>query len=109
MQINNLAPRAEQVYFDPAFLVLLESHLTYLRTTNIRVQLVTEHQNYKYEGDLYGLLDDLHVLKKFHYITARVNGYEDSNAFEGNVSHLVIPDFNEVEMLKTVYQTKNNF
>lgn len=110
MQIHNLQPPIDQVFFDHDFLVLLESHLTYLRTQgNIRLATVSKHQNYKYEGDLFGLLDDLDVLKKFHHITARVNGYESSSDFKGDVEYLVIPDYAEVDMLKTVYQTKNSF
>ena len=110
MQIHNLSPQIDQVYFDHDFLVLLESHLTFLRTRDtIRLAPVSKHQNYKYEGDLYGLLDDINVTKKFHYITARVNGYESSFDFKGDVEYLVIPDFNQIDMLKTVYQTKNSF
>lgn len=110
MQIHNLTPPIEQTYFEHDFLVILESHLTYLRTNgNLRLVTVSEHQNFKYEGDLYGLLDDLDVIKKFHYITARVNGYESSSDFKGDVEYLVVPDYTEIEMLKSVYQTKNSF
>jgi len=109
MQILNLPQSIEDVYFDPNFIVLLESHITYLRTTNISTVVVSSHQGYKYEGDFYGLLGDLNILKKFHYIVMRVNGYESSADFDGNITHIVTPDFNEIDLLKNVYQTKNNF
>lgn len=110
MQINNLNPQIEDVYFDHDFLVMIDSHLTYLRTSvNLRPTKITAHQNYKYEGDLYGLLDDLGIEKKFHFILARVNGYASGADFKGNVAYLIIPDLNEIELLKGIYQTKNNF
>jgi len=108
MQIHSLqSVESEQVYYEHNFMVLLESHLTMLRTSNIRIVTVSKHQGYKYEGDLYGLLQDLAITKKFHYIVMRVNGYEASNDFKGGVEYLVLPDFREIDMLKAVYQTKN--
>ena len=109
MQINNIQSSFDQIYFDHNFLVMIESHLTYLKTVgNVRLTEVSNHQNYKFEGDLFGLLDDLHVPKNFHYITARVNGYENSADFQGDKQYLLLPDGNEIEQLKTIYQTKNN-
>ncbi len=110
MQINKLMPSVEEVYMQHDFLVLIESHLTYLRTSvNATLVAVTEHQNYKYEGDLYGLLDDLTIDKKFHFIIARVNNFVNSSDFKGDIQYLIVPDLSEVELLKSIFQTKNNF
>lgn len=110
MQINKLMPSVEEVYMQHDFLVLIESHLTYLRTSaNVSLISISEHQNYKYEGDLFGLLDDLNIDKKFHLIIARVNNIANSGDFKGDIQHLLIPDLSEVELLKSIFQTKNNF
>ena len=65
MLLNKVSSAVDEVYFDPGFLVLIESHLTQLRKNpNVGYAGINEHQNYKYEGDLYGLLDDLNIEKK---------------------------------------------
>lgn len=110
MQIHSLQSSVDQVYYDRDFMNNLEAHLTYLRTKGeIRIAPVSDHLGYKHEGDLFGLLDSLNILKKFHYIVMRVNGYEHTADFKGDIDYLVIPDLNEVEMLRSVWQTKNSF
>ena len=110
MQITQLKPTIEDIFFEHNFIVILESHLTYMRfNNNLSIVDVSKHQNYKYEGDLYGLLDDLSIEKKYHFITIRLNGYESSNDFKGDTNFLVLPDFNLIEMLHSVYQTQNSF
>lgn len=108
MQINNLSPRIESVYYEHNFLVMLESHLTYLRQdTNVSIRKITNHQGLKYEGDLFGLLDDLNIKKKYHLIVARINGYHSGADYKGNIDYIVIPNFEEIELLKNQYMTKN--
>lgn len=109
MQIHNLQSITDDVYFEHDFKLLLESHLTYLKETDIRLQVVTEHQNYKYEGDFYGLLDDIGIPKNLHYITMRVNDYEHSGDYKGDIYSLVLPSYQTIEQLRNVYQTKNAF
>jgi hypothetical protein len=106
MKINNLTTEVEYAYSDPAFLIIIESHLTHLRTTDgARVLPVTEQQGFKYEGDFFGLLDDLTIDKKYHHIVLRVNDLHSSADYKGDMSHVMIPSFSEVDMLKNVYQT----
>lgn len=107
MQIHNIQSPDDSVYHEPGFKLMLESHLTYLRQTNVRVETVSEHQSYKYEGDFYGLIEAVNVIKKFHYITLRVNGYEHSGDYDGVRKLILIPDYKLIEQLKAVYQTKN--
>jgi hypothetical protein len=102
--MNNIA---EELYFDHDFRNILEDHLTYLKVTNSRVLNVTEHQNYKWEGDFFGLLDELKIPKEFHYLVMRMNGLQNSAYYKGDISVLLIPDIQEVENLKTIHQTKN--
>ena len=106
MQIHNLTPDIETVYHDPDFNILLESHLTYFRSNNIKIVQVSEHQNYKFEGDFYGVLDDLNIPKKYHFFITRINGFSSSNDFKGNMQYIIIPDINEIEMLKNIFKSK---
>lgn len=107
MQILNIHPIIDNTYNDPGFFILLESHLTYLRTkNNVTAVTITQHQGYKFEGDLYGLLNDLSIEKKYHYIVMRVNYYLSSADYLGDRDSLLIPDLNEVELLKQIYDSK---
>lgn len=108
MKIHSLADTGQDpVYFEHDFKVVLESHLTYLKISNPKAVNVSKQQNYKYEGDLYGLLDELNINKEYHYIVMRINDYVNSAHFKGDKEFLILPDFAEVEILKGVYQTKN--
>lgn len=109
MQIHNLQSFDDPVYHEPNFQLMLESHLWYLKKTGNRIQAVTEHQNYKYEGDFYGLLDDIGIDKNFHYATMRVNNYAHSGDFKGDRTSISLPSYQLIEQLRSVYQTKNSF
>jgi len=110
MQINKIKPSIEDVYFSHNFIVMIDSHLTYLRADpDNTLASVTKHQNYKYEGDLYGLLNDLNISKKYHFIIARLNGYESSVDFKGDVEFLTIPNLSQIDLLKNIFLTKNSF
>lgn len=111
MYINRLVKNtSDNGYFEHNFIVMLESHMTTLRTSeNLTPINVTSQQNYKYVGDLYGLLTELGIDLKYHYITSRFNGYKNSNDFKGDKEVLILPDFSQIELLKTLQQTKINF
>jgi len=109
MQLNELSGVIEDVYYDLNFIIMLESHLTYLRSSEtLRSVEITSFQGYKWEGDLYGLLDVIGIQKKYHYITMRVNGYDSSSDFKGDVEYLLVPDFNTINTLKNIFLTKSN-
>lgn len=106
MNITLLHPDIEAAYYDPAFLLLIESHLTYLRgATGLNLLEVTEMQGYKYEGDFFGLLDDLNVDKKYHHIVMRVNDMVSGADYKGNLPSIVLPSLSAIDSLKNIFQT----
>lgn len=106
MNILQLQKELEDVYNDPNFIIAIESHLTFFRSSpSLRVKAVSVHQNSKYEGDFYGLLDDLSVDKKYHYTVMRVNGLVSSADYPGDKESIFIPNFSEIDQLKNVFQT----
>lgn len=108
MNILDIHPRDELAYSEPGFLTMIESHLTYIRQLPGNQSVaITDHQAYKYEGDLYGLLNDMKVQKKYHYTVMRVNGYVSSADYKGDVKALLMPDFDEISLLKNIYLTKS--
>lgn len=108
MQINSLQTDLEDVYNDSNFIVMLESHLNYFRASaNVGYKVISEHQSFKFEGDFYGLLNDLGLDKKHHYIVMRLNGLASSSDYKGSVFQILIPDLAEVNLLKNIYMTRN--
>jgi len=98
----------EEVYYNLEFMNHVESFMTKLRNSpNIKIlNDFTPVISYKYEGDYFGLLQYLNVEKKYHYIVLRFNGYESSADFKGEDTYVLLPDFNEIERIKTIFQTK---
>ncbi len=109
MDIHQFSRDIEDVYYSAGFIQTIEDHLSFLRTgSTIKTISVTDQQNIKYEGDFYGLLDDCRIDKKYHQIVLRVNGYDSSGDFDGNIEYFIIPDFSEVEEIKMLYLTKTD-
>lgn len=106
MNITLLIPDVPQDYYDPDFLIFIESHLPYLRTYQSSIFSITEQQADKYHGDLFGLFDELGVNKKHHHVLMRVNGYHHSGDYDGKILHFIRPDFSEFELLKNIFDTK---
>lgn len=107
MQINNVQPTSEHAYFTKAFLDLIESHITYLKKLpKNQIISVTEHQCYKFEGDFYGLLNDLNIQKFLHYPILRMNGYDSSADFKDTIVSILVPEAEEIIRLKSALLTK---
>jgi hypothetical protein len=110
MKINNLKPQPDKHYFEHNFMILLESHLSFLKnSTNMAVKEITQLQAYKYEGDFYGLLDDIGIPKIFHYITGIVNDYPSSSDFKGDRVYILLPNISDIQGIMQIYRTKNIF
>jgi hypothetical protein len=109
MDILNIHPEIDDIDIDRSFTIILESHLTYLKTKgDVSLLPVTEHQGDKYEGDLYGLLSDLKVKSNYHYLIMRMNGYDSSSDYKGTTQGIIVPDYKEVNLLKNIYLTKSD-
>lgn len=107
MQIFNILPTIDKIQNDSNYLQMLESHLTYFKALPSNTYItVTSQQNYKYEGDFYGLLNDVNVDKNFHYIVMRLNGIENSCDYKGDINEILVPDLTEVRLINNIYQTK---
>lgn len=107
MLIQNLQTDLQDVFYTNAYFVMIESHLTYLKSlSGNQTTTLTKQQNIKYEGDFYGLLNELNIDKQYHYPTLRVNGYENSNDFIGDRDVIIVPDFQELNLLVRILTSK---
>lgn len=91
------------VYYDADFRVMIETHLTHLREhEKTQTVVVDEHRVYRQESDFYGLLLELDVQTKYHWIILRVNGYEHPSDYV-NKNTVIMPAVEEIERLKAMH------
>lgn len=103
--INNLStPSGDEVYYDPGFCRFLESYLPLLRLdSEDNIAFPESHEIYKYEGDLFGLLDTLNIKRQYHWITMRINGFKSPTELDSNTTYLLTPKISYITMLSQKY------
>ena len=109
MNIHELATDAgEDVYYDHDFMIMIESHFTYLRdlqtTTRQTVEPAIAH---KYQGDFNGLLNYMRIPKQYHNIILRFNGMRCTGDYTREHLYFLVPDINEIDLIKSIYETRN--
>lgn len=82
------------------FRTCIEDHLDWLRSHSENKAVVpTDNLGVKNFGDFYGLLIDLDVPSKYHWVTMRMNDYESPFDYNGNYNSVIIPNFRVIENL----------
>jgi hypothetical protein len=108
MDVLNILDRVPDDYYDGDFLILLESHLTYFLNNKITGTLVVEPAiAMKYRGDLYGMLKEIGIPSKYHYMVMRINGYTSGADYKGDKMEFLQPDFTEIDLLKQIFNTQS--
>ncbi len=83
---------------------LLESHMTYMKAhRSTKVLNVGLDQAAIYKGDFYGLLNSLHVDKKYHYPIMRANGLFSSSEYDGLMSEIIKLGEEVINDITTIY------
>ena len=62
----------------------------FTKTEDLKELTFDPAKGYKYEGDLYGLLNYLNVPIHLHYLTMRINGYDTPMEFKADRLSLFI-------------------
>jgi len=108
VSINELAVEpTKKLYFDPKFRRVLESYMKWFRDhpeTNIIP--INPHDNYKYEGDFYGLLNAQGIPRDYHWIVMRVNNLYRPGDVRESMSAIKVPDFGTMDRIMQMYRTK---
>lgn len=109
MRIDDLMTYpGEDIFYDPDFRVVLDSCMTYIRNLpTTKLYILDPQQVYKHEGDLYGLLDEMHIPKQYHYSVMRINGYTSTYDLMADTTTLILPDFTEIDLIASTYKTRN--
>ncbi len=92
-------------YYDEEFFIILDSFMPYLRldTTNVKIVTPTNAQLYKYEGDFFGILDELGYAKQYHYAIMLFNGLRCTGDFNVNITSINIPNLRTIDGLQSTY------
>jgi hypothetical protein len=95
----------DAVVLNPNYYVLMESHLSFLRTHQKTALInISGQAAEKYTGDFYGLLDSLSI-RKNHYLILRLNGMYSSTDYDGQQLEFLIPDEAAVNRILTTYRS----
>ena len=107
VSINKLSVINENsLYYDPGFRRMLELNMAWLRNhPETTVIAVDPHDTYKYEGDLYGLLQAYGVRRELHWVIMRLNNIDRAGQVDENLLQLLIPDLGLIDRLRQNYQT----
>ncbi len=108
MDINLLAKgEGESIYYDTKFRSTLEDHLIYFRN-HPKTLLNTFDANdcAKWTGDLIGFLTFLRIDAKYHWFIMRLNSMTSPAEMNDNVTSLMIPDFSEIEKIRSIFVIK---
>lgn len=90
--------RIESKYTNPNVRSELEK-LSYLirRNAGGRLRNVNANLAKTYTGDFYGLLQEIGIEAKFHWITMRINNLKSSMDYDGLTTTILVPNFNLIE------------
>lgn len=104
-----------QMFYDPAFRLIVETHINILRTINAERREIPLELYWQYEGNFYGYLTEIGIEQELHWIYLRVNGMENPNQFAADVRNpldkkynniLIKPSNNEIGNLQQFYTSR---
>lgn len=94
------------VYYDPAFRRVMETHLGLLRNMpETRVVAIENNLAYKYEHDFYGLLQAKEVPEYLHWVILRVNDMVDPRDFQSSMNQFLYPPAEVIDNIRRIYAT----
>lgn len=78
---TEMAQPGPDMFYDPKFRLMVETHINILRTVNSTVEQIPDNHYYQHEGDFNGYLVSRGVPAWLHWVYMRVNHMENSNQF----------------------------
>lgn len=96
----------DSVYYENAFLRVIEEHIPYLRKQEtVQVLSIADSTANAYDHDLYGVLTSSSIPVIYHWVIMRLNNLTSPFEYRAEMVSLLLPDFNEIEKIKTRYQS----
>lgn len=97
------------VYYTPQWHRLLETHMRWLRESiPLRPIQIQDQLAYKYEGDLFGLLQEIGIDDVYHWVVMRVNGLNSPLEYSSDRTVLLIPPSDQIDRLMAIFKTTQN-
>ncbi len=105
--VSQMLGSGESFYYSPQWRLLVETHLTWLRTQTVSDSVIIDHQlAYKYEGDLFGALTELGIPDYMHWTIMRLNGLSSPTEFRGEAAVLMVPQRSTFTSLKAMAESR---
>lgn len=105
---ETVTPSGAEVYYSDSFRAVIEDHMTFLRThPQTYRKSVTSAQAYKFEGDFFGLLQEINEPSQFHWIILRMNKLTSPVYSTDDITSILVPSGDVVERLRSVYMNIN--
>ena len=113
--LDQMAQPGPDMFYDPAFRLILETHMNRLRNVNSTRQDIPLELFYQYEGNFHGYLVEIGVPVHLHWLYTRVNGMMNPNEFAAEVRDplgkeyrpvLIIPSDSMVADIQQFYQSR---
>lgn len=109
MKIDGLAINSgPDVYYEEGFRIILEDHMTYLRThPNTKTMQIESFKAYKYTGDLFGLLAEYNIPTELNWVVLRMNNMTTPTECGEDLKTLLMPDSQVIERMRSLYMVQN--
>lgn len=113
--LDKMAKPGDDLYYDPDFRLVLETHLNVLINRAAAREEIPLDLFYQYEGDFYGYLVERGVVPEHHFIYLRMNGMTNPNQFAKQMRNpnnplirpvLVIPNQNQIDNIVRLYMSR---
>lgn len=113
--LKDMAQSGDDVFYDPAFRLVVETHLNVLINRAGAVSEIPLDLFYQYEGDFYGYLVEKGVVPQHHFIYMRMNGMTNPNQFAKEMRDpsnpavapkLIEPNINMIDTLVKYYMSR---
>lgn len=103
---NTQVAMGADVYYQEAWQVLIDSHLLFLmQPAYVTYLTVNPHDAFKYEGDLWSLLQSQNVPPQYHFPIMRANGLYAPQEYTRDMTTLIIPAATFIDQLRNLYLT----
>lgn len=113
--IDQMAKPGDDLYYEPAFRLIVETHLNILKRVRVIKEDIPLDLFHQYEGDFYGYLVERSIPPYLHWIYLRVNGMTNPNEFakeerdplgRSYAPVLLRPHDNTIDSLRSFYLSR---
>lgn len=96
-------------YYSDEFRNVLEDHMSYFRSSpNTRRLIIDADVALQNEFDFYGLLKTKAIPFHLHWLMLRLLNFHSPMDMTRDLKSILLPDFNEVEIIRNIYKANQS-